>query len=405
FLSAAIVRRRRRGALDRAARLYLALFVWLALQVQLSREAFAALGEYIHPDHLGSTRLLRDGAGQETRRQAYTPFGDTASETGTGEIRYEYVGGALDAETGLYYLGARYYAPAIGRFLQPDDLGNPFDPQSLNRYTYARNNPVNFLDPTGQFFGLFLALFSFAANALLSLSPIVSATLRFSGAALEFGARQLLTGFGLFPSELSTGDLLFARFFQITSFADKILNSRIPVNTASEGASSAFFKDRGLVSRTNPAENPERVETTGGGGGFTNLGNRGRIRVRDVDPEDPVRGARTFQATGAEEVSKGVFEITFEGLNPPERLFPLWGFFRALLFGRPDIERFTVTVDFNESKGQIWIHGPAEGAPFPHWPKTPPARDFPATGKSLDVLIRRGEGGRLYEIGEIRTSP
>ncbi|MDP3937247.1 MAG: hypothetical protein Q8R92_03820, partial [Deltaproteobacteria bacterium] len=86
FLSAAIVRRRRRGALDRAARLYLALFVWLALQVQLSREAFAALGEYIHPDHLGSTRVLRDGAGQETRRLTYKPFGDTESSTGAGEI-------------------------------------------------------------------------------------------------------------------------------------------------------------------------------------------------------------------------------------------------------------------------------------------------------------------------------
>lgn len=221
FLSVAIVQRRRRGALDRAARLYLALFVWLALQVQLSRTAWAALGEYIHPDHLGSTRVLRDGAGNETRRLTYKPFGDTESDTGTGEIRYEYTGGALDAETGLYYLGARYYAPVIGRFLQPDDLGNPFDPQTLNRYTYARNNPVNFLDPTGTFFLAFLAAFgSFLGGVLGGASNFVG------GVASAFGLN--LSALPVLGGAISTDSSAFFVGQQFASLAVTVAGQRGP---------------------------------------------------------------------------------------------------------------------------------------------------------------------------------
>ena len=53
----------------------------------------------------------------------------------------------------MQYFGARYYNPTIGRFTQIDPLeGNIFDPQSLNRYAYSRNNPLRYVDPTGQSF-------------------------------------------------------------------------------------------------------------------------------------------------------------------------------------------------------------------------------------------------------------
>ncbi len=63
---------------------------------------------------------------------------------------YTFTGQKLDASAGLLYYGARYYDAAIGRFAQPDSIvPHPYDPQSLNRYTYADNNPVRYLDPTG----------------------------------------------------------------------------------------------------------------------------------------------------------------------------------------------------------------------------------------------------------------
>jgi RHS repeat-associated protein len=53
--------------------------------------------------------------------------------------------------TGLMHLGCRYYDAELGRFIQPDPrLGSLYSPQSLNRYTYCLNSPLNWVDPTGE---------------------------------------------------------------------------------------------------------------------------------------------------------------------------------------------------------------------------------------------------------------
>jgi RHS repeat-associated protein len=63
---------------------------------------------------------------------------------------YNYTGQRLDGSAGLLYYGARYYDPALGRFIQPDTLvPEPGNPQSLNRYAYVLNNPLKYTDPTG----------------------------------------------------------------------------------------------------------------------------------------------------------------------------------------------------------------------------------------------------------------
>jgi len=64
--------------------------------------------------------------------------------------KQQFTGKKLDDETGLYYFGARYYDPLLGRFITPDTIvQNPSDPQTLNRYSYCGNNPINRVDPTG----------------------------------------------------------------------------------------------------------------------------------------------------------------------------------------------------------------------------------------------------------------
>ena len=63
-----------------------------------------------------------------------------------------FTGKERDAETGLDFFLARYYSGAQGRFTSPDPFlasGRPEDPQSWNRYAYARNNPLAYIDPTG----------------------------------------------------------------------------------------------------------------------------------------------------------------------------------------------------------------------------------------------------------------
>ncbi len=104
--------------------------------------------EFYVQDHLGSNRKVVNGNLEEQENEFYA-FGETDS-SGTSGNNYKYTGKELDDETGLYYYGARYYNPDLGRFIQADVLrGNIADPPSLNRYAYTQNNPLKFVDPTG----------------------------------------------------------------------------------------------------------------------------------------------------------------------------------------------------------------------------------------------------------------
>jgi RHS repeat-associated protein len=65
-------------------------------------------------------------------------------------VPYRYTGQREEEALGLYDYGARWYEPSIGRFIQADTIvPQPGSPQSLNRYSYALNNPMKYTDPTG----------------------------------------------------------------------------------------------------------------------------------------------------------------------------------------------------------------------------------------------------------------
>ncbi|MBI2548845.1 hypothetical protein HYW21_05840 [Candidatus Woesearchaeota archaeon] len=102
---------------------------------------------FYHPDALGSTALVTDEAGNVVEEVEYLPFGEVIEG---GNDRYLFTGKEKDRETGLQYYNARYYAPDQARFIQPDSVQpNVYDPQQLNKYSYARNNPVKYTDPSG----------------------------------------------------------------------------------------------------------------------------------------------------------------------------------------------------------------------------------------------------------------
>jgi RHS repeat-associated protein len=77
--------------------------------------------------------------------------GATAPAAGSGlPTDYLFTGQKWDSATGLYKMGDRYYDPVLGHFISPDPLiPDPSDPQQLNRYSYAGNNPLKYTDPTG----------------------------------------------------------------------------------------------------------------------------------------------------------------------------------------------------------------------------------------------------------------
>jgi len=101
-------------------------------------------------DHLNSVRLELDDAAQLLSYEEYTPYGSTSHQAADSRLatarRYRYSGKERDEPTGLYYHGARYYAPWLGRWTSCDRAGMI---DGVNLYTFARNNPMRFSDPTG----------------------------------------------------------------------------------------------------------------------------------------------------------------------------------------------------------------------------------------------------------------
>jgi RHS repeat-associated protein len=101
-------------------------------------------------DGHGNVRFLTGAAGTVTDTYVYDAFGLPLTSTGTTPNNFLYSGEQFDSALGMYYLRARYYNPATGRFLTMDtDQGTISDPGTLNKYDFAQNNPVNLLDPTG----------------------------------------------------------------------------------------------------------------------------------------------------------------------------------------------------------------------------------------------------------------
>lgn len=101
-------------------------------------------------DGHGSVRFLTDTAGAVTDTYDYDAFGNLISQMGTTPNLYLFAGEQFDPALRIYYNRARYYDESRGRFWSLDTheaFGG--DPLALHKYLYAKNDPVNLLDPSG----------------------------------------------------------------------------------------------------------------------------------------------------------------------------------------------------------------------------------------------------------------
>ena len=102
-------------------------------------------------DHLGSATLTTDGGGNWVGEARYTPYGEMRRDYPRGVIPTDRLYTGQRQETfGLYDYRARYYHPALGRFVSADPVvPEPGNPQGLNRYAYVYNNPLRYVDGSG----------------------------------------------------------------------------------------------------------------------------------------------------------------------------------------------------------------------------------------------------------------
>lgn len=161
--------------------------------------------DYVLTDHLGGTNVITNSSGTSiVETLDYYPYGSIRIDNkinGTDERR-KFIGQINDAGSGLDYFNARYYSADRGQFISEDPtfLGDPLaqdltNPQSLNSYSYANDNPINRADPSGRF-----SLLAALQSIVSSLQSLVASLASFSGSGS--GGARVTTPQTISPSQI-----------------------------------------------------------------------------------------------------------------------------------------------------------------------------------------------------------
>jgi len=175
--------------------------------------------QYLHYDSLGSVDTITNQDGVVVERMAYKPFGEKLdlvklqeSITNRGFTGHEHI-----EDTPFIHMNARLYDPTIGRFLSADTyIQAAYDTQSYNRYSYVRNNPLKYVDPSGHFWGIGGKIKReyrrFERRVSDHADEITGVIMMVAGALLietPYGAGLMATGAGLIKGEyhIFNGDI------------------------------------------------------------------------------------------------------------------------------------------------------------------------------------------------------
>ncbi|MEV0607139.1 RHS repeat-associated core domain-containing protein [Polymorphospora rubra] len=106
--------------------------------------------DFLIADHHGTAQQSIDAVSLASTRRKFTPYGQPrGGQPSVWPGQKGFVGGTVDASTGLTSLGAREYDPAVGRFLSVDPVVDHGEPQQMHGYAYANNSPATYTDPSG----------------------------------------------------------------------------------------------------------------------------------------------------------------------------------------------------------------------------------------------------------------
>ncbi|WP_412758400.1 GH-E family nuclease [Leptospira cinconiae] len=141
--------------------------------VYLNGVRIAAIAEngatlYYLNDQVDSVSHVLDEEAHTLTRNEYQPYGETFVQVGNTDLAPKYNSQELDRESEFYFYNARYYDPALARFLTADTIiAGENDTQAWNRFSYVRGNPILYKDPTGH---IVAHLIAGAAGAVVNVA-------------------------------------------------------------------------------------------------------------------------------------------------------------------------------------------------------------------------------------------
>ena len=215
-----------------------------------------------HTDGLGSVTELTDSTGAVVRAYVYDAYGRIVTQTGALENPYTFTGREFDAESGLYFYRARYYDARTGRFTQEDPVAGLLAiPQTLNRYPYVANNPLNLTDPSGELFPPLCVAFGAGVSLgaeILSVALDDRKCLSFASAGRAALSGAISGGLGCGLSSLFGGKIL--------GIPTLSLGRQIGLDFGT-GAVAGAAGDIAASGITGSANDPERTLRAAAGGG------------------------------------------------------------------------------------------------------------------------------------------
>lgn len=190
-------------------------------------------------DQVGSLRIVTDASGNVFKRIDYDTFGNILTDSNpTLNVPFGFAGGLHDRDTGLVRFGRRDYDPDTGRWTAKDPIG--FAGGDTDLYGYVLNNPINFVDPTGEF----------AITGTVALGFLAAKAIGIGVAWVGLQTATHAIGNPALPSDDPCGDYHLSNFMNDVTGGLAVFNTGLGVGIAGAEVGAALYPELMIAAGT-----------------------------------------------------------------------------------------------------------------------------------------------------------